>query len=199
MDPIEEIRRFWAMGALTAHEAAILAVGGSESEACRHYALDLAEATSGPHTTAHLPALDRYRIAIERWLEELGRDPTRPFPVGLFGEWLRKHRDYPGYQLARDAGVDLRNRRPRKRNDPDSEPPPDPEPPSDPRRDRVILLTRWPDHHPWPSVSGLRWLVYNARHNGFDKVIRRAGRRILIDEDAFFEWVHNRDNPKPDK
>ena len=40
-----------------------------------------------------------------------------------------------------------------------------------------------------PPLGGLRHLVFNANKNGFDKVIRRVGRRILIDEAAYFRWV----------
>ena len=58
-------------------------------------------------------------------------------------------------------------------------------------RDRLIPLTEWPQHHSWPPVGGLRHLVFNASSNGFDKVIKRAGRRVLIDEGAFFDWVDN--------
>jgi hypothetical protein len=54
---------------------------------------------------------------------------------------------------------------------------------------RVISLTEWNNHHEWPKQAGLRHLVFNADTNGFNKVIRRAGRRVLIDEPAFFEWL----------
>jgi hypothetical protein len=54
---------------------------------------------------------------------------------------------------------------------------------------RVIPLTEWPKHHPWPPLGGLRHLVFYANRNGFDKVVKRAGRRVLIDEAAFFEWL----------
>jgi hypothetical protein len=54
---------------------------------------------------------------------------------------------------------------------------------------RIIPLTQWNQYHPWPNNSGLRHLVFNADTNGFNKVIRRAGRRVLIDEPAFFEWL----------
>lgn len=56
---------------------------------------------------------------------------------------------------------------------------------------RYIPLTRWGDFHPYPSTSALRSLVFNAKTNGFDKVIRRIGKRILIDETAWFEYVDN--------
>ena len=55
---------------------------------------------------------------------------------------------------------------------------------------RFIPLTKWPDYHPWPTVAGMRWLVFNAEKNGFVSVVRRAGRRVLIDEHAFFNWVN---------
>lgn len=54
---------------------------------------------------------------------------------------------------------------------------------------RVIPLTRWPDFHDYPSVAGLRWLVFNSKHNGFGSVIRRAGWRILIDEAEYFRYL----------
>lgn len=54
---------------------------------------------------------------------------------------------------------------------------------------RVIPVTDWDKHHSWPPLGGLRHLIFNAATNGFGKVIRRAGRRVLIDECAFFEWL----------
>jgi hypothetical protein len=35
----------------------------------------------------------------------------------------------------------------------------------------------------------MRHLIFFAKSNGFDAVIRRVGRRVLIDEAAFFAWV----------
>jgi hypothetical protein len=54
---------------------------------------------------------------------------------------------------------------------------------------RLIPLTQWGDHHAWPPQGGLRHLVFNAKTNGFDACIRRVGRRVLIDEAAFFAWA----------
>lgn len=54
---------------------------------------------------------------------------------------------------------------------------------------RLIPLTDWPKHHPWPPLGGLRHLVFYAKTNGFDQVIRRVSRRVLIDEAAFFRWI----------
>jgi len=45
------------------------------------------------------------------------------------------------------------------------------------------------EHHQWPPVGGMRHLIFFAKKNGFEKVIRRCGRRVLIDEAAFFQWM----------
>lgn len=54
---------------------------------------------------------------------------------------------------------------------------------------RLIPLMDWPKYHPWPPLGGLRHLVFHSKSNGFDKVIKRASRRVLIDETAFFLWI----------
>lgn len=61
---------------------------------------------------------------------------------------------------------------------------------------RLIPASSWPDHHPWPPIGGLRHLIFFAETNGFTKVVRRVGRRVLIDEDAFFVWVNAQGSPK---
>lgn len=54
---------------------------------------------------------------------------------------------------------------------------------------QLIPVCSWNDRHQWPPIGGLRHLIFHAKANGFDKVIRRVGRRVLIDEQAFFAWV----------
>ena len=54
---------------------------------------------------------------------------------------------------------------------------------------RLIPANDWPQHHAWPPIGGLRHLIFYADSNGFNAVIRRVGRRVLIDEHAFFAWV----------
>ena len=54
---------------------------------------------------------------------------------------------------------------------------------------RLIPITEWPTHHSYPPIGQLRALVFNADENGFGHCIRRIGRRVLIDEAAYFEWV----------
>jgi len=55
----------------------------------------------------------------------------------------------------------------------------------------LFTVRQFSERHPWPSQSGLRWLIFNAQENGFSKCIVRIGRRVLIDERAFFRWAEN--------
>lgn len=55
-------------------------------------------------------------------------------------------------------------------------------------------VAKWP--FAWPPQGGLRHLIFHAKDNGFHHVIKRVGRRILLDEGAFFEWV-SKQNSNP--
>ncbi len=59
---------------------------------------------------------------------------------------------------------------------------------------RLLSLNDWAKEKPWPPLGGLRHLVFHSKTNGFDKVIKRIGRRVLIDEEAFYRWVESK-NP----
>lgn len=54
---------------------------------------------------------------------------------------------------------------------------------------RYIPVPNWEKHHDWPRIGGLRHLIFNKHSNGFDKVVIKVGKRVLIDEAAFFNWV----------
>lgn len=56
---------------------------------------------------------------------------------------------------------------------------------------RLITIQDWKKHHEWPPEGGLRHLIFNRHKNGFAKVVKKVGKRVLIDEAAFFEWVAN--------
>jgi hypothetical protein len=60
---------------------------------------------------------------------------------------------------------------------------------------RLIPLTEWNQYHAWPPLGGLRHLVFHEWQNGFCSVVKRVGRRVLIDEKAFFEWVERQQEP----
>ena len=54
---------------------------------------------------------------------------------------------------------------------------------------RLITVPDWPKNHPWPTPAGLRWLIFNADRNGANAWLVRVGRRVLVDEAAFFRWA----------
>ena len=54
---------------------------------------------------------------------------------------------------------------------------------------RLIPAAKRDSFHPWPSNAGLRFLIFNAKKNGMAGAVCRVGRRVLIDEAAFFAWV----------
>jgi len=57
------------------------------------------------------------------------------------------------------------------------------------KKTRYIPASRWNNYHDWPPPGGLRYLIFHENENGFHVCVRRIGRRVLIDEAAFFEWV----------
>ncbi len=46
-----------------------------------------------------------------------------------------------------------------------------------------------PGKYPAFTESSIRWAIFNSATNGFNKVIRKVGRRVLIDEEAFLQWI----------
>ena len=54
---------------------------------------------------------------------------------------------------------------------------------------RLIPVPDWNKHHSWPPQGGLRHLIFNEKTNGFATAFKRVGRRVLIDEAAFFAVV----------
>jgi hypothetical protein len=57
---------------------------------------------------------------------------------------------------------------------------------------RVLSTVRqFSERHPAFPPGGLRWLIFNERHNGLSRfgAIVRVGRKVLIDELRFFSWL----------
>jgi hypothetical protein len=54
---------------------------------------------------------------------------------------------------------------------------------------RLIPLTRWNDYHPFPTVPALRWMRFNGDKTGFNRCTLKVGKRVLIDEAKFFNWL----------
>ena len=55
----------------------------------------------------------------------------------------------------------------------------------------LLTVAQFALQHPAFSQPALRHLIFDAKANGFWKVIKRIGKRkILLDEQAYFDWVH---------
>ncbi len=54
---------------------------------------------------------------------------------------------------------------------------------------RLVTVKQAASMYPAFSVASLRWLVFKEKSNGFSKVIRRLGRKVIIDLDIFEDWI----------
>ena len=43
------------------------------------------------------------------------------------------------------------------------------------------------------TEASLRWLIFNARSNGLERVLVRSGRRVFINIRKFEQWLENED------
>jgi hypothetical protein len=59
--------------------------------------------------------------------------------------------------------------------------------------DKYITLQDYVDKYPWPPIGGLRHLIRNRGSNGLNEanVLKRVGRRILINEQEFTKWIES--------
>ncbi len=39
------------------------------------------------------------------------------------------------------------------------------------------------------SENSLRWIIFNSKINGATAFIRKVGRKVLIDDDGFVDWI----------
>lgn len=61
-----------------------------------------------------------------------------------------------------------------------------------PKQTRYIPIPKWGEHHEWPSIGGLRHLVFFKDTNGFATAFKKVGRIILIDETEFFACIERK-------
>lgn len=55
-------------------------------------------------------------------------------------------------------------------------------------RGRLIPVTLWNKYHIYPTIPGLRHLIFTCP-KGFEKVVKKVNGRVLIDENAWFNFV----------
>ena len=60
---------------------------------------------------------------------------------------------------------------------------------SSPRK--LLTVRQWTKKHEAFSEGGTRYYIFNAESNGLmaSGALIRLGRRVLIDEEKFFQWI----------
>ena len=64
-----------------------------------------------------------------------------------------------------------------------------------PGQHRLRTVQQFCQEHAAFTIGGLRWLLFHRETNGLNKAVVKIGRRVLIDEDKFFEWVMQQNSP----
>jgi len=52
-----------------------------------------------------------------------------------------------------------------------------------------LTVRQTSDKNPAFSEASLRWIIFNSKLNGVTAFIRKVGRKVLLDEAGFLEWV----------
>lgn len=60
-------------------------------------------------------------------------------------------------------------------------------------RRRLVTARQFCDRHQAFSSGSLRHLLFHRDTNGLSSAVIKLGRRLLIDEDAFFEWLERQE------
>ena len=60
----------------------------------------------------------------------------------------------------------------------------------------LLTVNQLSEKHPFVSQGSLRYLIFNSKLNGLEAAgaLVRLGRRVLIDEEKFFEWIDSKPN-----
>lgn len=58
--------------------------------------------------------------------------------------------------------------------------------------ERWFTIKAWANHQGYPSEAGLRGILFNSEKLSFEGCVRRIGRRVLISETRFGEWIAKR-------
>ena len=65
-----------------------------------------------------------------------------------------------------------------------------------PQETKWLTIRQLADANPCFTESSLRWLVFHQSTNGFDRCVRRIGKKILISLADFENWVESHGSSK---
>ena len=54
-----------------------------------------------------------------------------------------------------------------------------------------LTVKQFAEKHPAFSESSLRYHIFNEKKNGLSAALIRVGRKVLIKESVFFDWVES--------
>jgi hypothetical protein len=54
-----------------------------------------------------------------------------------------------------------------------------------------ITIGQYTSRYSWPNEKAMRWLIYTAEEKGIGNCFIRVGRRVLVDEKAFLNWLES--------
>ena len=63
--------------------------------------------------------------------------------------------------------------------------------PTLPHGKRYLTVRQTARAYPALTESALRWLRFNGDLNGFNRCVLAVGRKLLIDADAFEQWLES--------
>ena len=58
----------------------------------------------------------------------------------------------------------------------------------------LLTVKQFSQKHTAFPEGGMRYRIFHADKNGFNRCIRRVGAKVLIDEKAFFQWIEEQNN-----
>ena len=56
-------------------------------------------------------------------------------------------------------------------------------------RSRFLPIKDFLKGRSWPTKSSIRFYIFYNRHNFATRCVKRVGRRVLIDVEAFEKWI----------
>lgn len=55
-----------------------------------------------------------------------------------------------------------------------------------------LTVPQLSEKYPAFKVSSIRWALFNKDQNGLKAAVRKVGRKVLIDEEAFVAWIESK-------
>lgn len=59
--------------------------------------------------------------------------------------------------------------------------------------ERIIPLSKWHEHHPWPPLGGMRHIRFYQEEKNAAHCFVKKGNRVLVRERKFLEWLSTSD------